>query len=115
MALEQEALKKLVDYTPEGRLVWKGTLIDASDKVDEKSYYKVVIDDISYGLHRLVWMYHNGRTTRDIGFRNKDRTDTRIQNLRIISYTEIQNARRQYKRNNARLIQDNGQKENPVR
>ncbi len=105
MALEQEDLKKLVDYTPEGRLVWKGTLIDAVDKVDSREYSKIIIDNISYSLHRLVWMYHNGRTTRDIGFKNKDRKDTRIQNLRIISYTEIQNARRQYKKNNAKLIE----------
>jgi hypothetical protein len=56
----------------------------------KNGYKKVNIDRHPFSVHRLIWVMHNGYipTTRVIDHINRDKTDNRIENLRVVSYSE---------------------------
>lgn len=103
MAITQERLKELFNYA-DGELLWKETR--GNGKANEKAgetpdastgYRKVMVDGISYRLHRLIWAYHYGITTQSIKFEDNDRTNTNIENLKEISQQELMRGRPKFR------------------
>lgn len=103
MAITQERLKELFTYE-NGELLWKENKgnVKAGEKAgetpdEETGYRKVMVDGISYRLHRLIWAFHFGVTTDSIKFYDNDRTHTSIENLRQVTKQEIMQTRHKFK------------------
>jgi hypothetical protein len=103
MAITKENLQNLFEYK-EGNLYWKvnqglakiGDLAGGTpDPVT--SYRKVMIQGVSYRLHRLIWAFHNDSTSENITFKDGNRENTKIENLRIVTKSDTLRARRKFK------------------
>ena len=102
MSLTKEYLQELFEYK-EGNLYWKldkgqakaGQV--AGETPDDLGNRKVMIDGISYRLHRLIWMYHNGITTKNVIFQDSDRSNTKIENLSVMDTHEVLVRRKKFK------------------
>ncbi len=92
--ISQERVRELFDYSPlTGRLIWKASLSNRAPigssaggfKQDSKGYYRVTIEGVSFGVHRLIWIWHNGEIPDgyEIDHRDLDRMNNRIENLRL--------------------------------
>lgn len=97
--ITQERLKELFDYQ-DGQLIWKvkkaqcvkiGTAAGwANRDVHGQQYINVEIDNKSYKVHRLVFMYHHGYFPSRIDHIDGNRFNNKIENLREV--TASQNA-----------------------
>lgn len=102
MSVTQETLKELFDYK-DGNLIWKVNkgLAKAGDIAgetpDSTGYRKVMVNGITYRLHRLVWMWFNGDTTENIKFKDGDRTNTSIENLAVVTKEDLLRGRIKFK------------------
>ena len=56
----------------------------------ESGYYRLQIGSETWMLHRLIWIYHYGKIPEDktIDHRDHDKTNNRIENLRLASRSE---------------------------
>jgi hypothetical protein len=92
--LTQEYLKRILVYD-DGKLIWNvkrgryvkiGTI---AGKLRKDLYTDIKIDGRMYLLHRLIWMYFNGKfPDQYIDHINHIRIDNRIENLREVSRLE---------------------------
>ena len=57
----------------------------AAGGVTEKGYVKINIDGTVYFSHRLIFYWHHGYCPEEIDHINRDRGDSRIENLRASS------------------------------
>lgn len=96
---DQEYLKSILDYNPEtGDFTWKWRIelnfkqnrIWFGKKAGRKSKkaYQVVINGKNYYLHRIAWVYINGKIPQhmQIDHINGDPFDNRIANLRLATH-----------------------------
>ena len=92
--ITQERLKELFDYQ-DGQLIWKvkkaqcvkiGTAAGwANRDVHGQQYINVEIDNKSYKVHRLVFMYHHGYFPSTIDHIDGNRFNNKIENLREVT------------------------------
>ena len=63
---------------------------DVAGCLGTKNYYLIRIDRKNYRLHRLIWIYHNGDIPDGMIVDHVDgnRTNNRIENLRLATYSE---------------------------
>ena len=69
----------------------------AGETPDSSGFRKVMIDGVSYRLHRVIWAWDNNVTTQSIRFKDNDRSNTRIDNLSIVTKEEILRSRLKFK------------------
>jgi len=93
--ITQERLKELFKYD-NGNLIWdvnkgvarKGKVAGSLNKYHK--YIEVGIDGKLYGAHRLVFLFHHGYLPKQIDHRNRNKSDNRIDNLRICTTSQNQ-------------------------
>lgn len=96
--ITQQRLHELFEYREDGFLIWK---VDFSSRAKEgnvvgtlndEGYYIVGIDQKSYKVHRMIFLYHHGYLTDGLQMDHIDgnKTNNRIDNLREV--TSQQNA-----------------------
>ena len=99
----QERLRELFYYIPEtGEFVRKisvkhngtnthkkGTVIRGSVS-STSGYCRITVDGVLYLAHRLAWVYTYGELRADdvLDHINRNRTDNRIANLRIVNWSQ---------------------------
>lgn len=96
--LTQERLKELLHYNPDtGVFTWikkskRSTAIGSiAGSKHNQGYRATSIDWKRYLLHRLAWLYVYGEFPNGfIDHINRDRSDNRISNLRVVSRSENQ-------------------------
>ena len=91
----QELLKALFNYK-NGFLIWKenpffvkvGTPAGYIRK--QYGYCRIKVNKIEYAAHRLIWVWHNGDLKTDVmvDHVNTDRSDNRIENLRLCTHKQ---------------------------
>ena len=92
----QEELHRLFEYK-DGELYWKVSLT-RSCKVGSKAgtfdrgcgYFNVSVNRRTYRLHRVVYHYHYNLTNSIIDHIDNDRTNNRVENLRICTQSQNQ-------------------------
>lgn len=91
--ITQTQLHDLFTYS-DGQLYWKvkkASRVKIGDKagwVHHTGYTCISIDDEQYLLHRLVFLYHHGFLPKYIDHINRDRTNSRIENLRGVTNSQ---------------------------
>lgn len=99
--ITQAELKRLFDYRDDGNLIRKvatggqcgqiGTVIGSvstySNRPDKK-YISTKIQGISYKVHRLIFLWHNGYLPEQLDHINRITLDNRIENLRPATISE---------------------------
>lgn len=92
----QEYLKSILTYR-DGMLYWKERLSNkgaigkiAGSDVKSKHYRKIGINGTRYLTHRIIWIMFNGSIPpkMEIDHINRDHTDNRIENLRLVSRSQ---------------------------
>ncbi len=90
--LSQDLLKELFDYKG-GNLIWKvsigkrakvGNIVGS---INNYGYIVTTINKKSYLVHRLIYAWHYGifNSSMQIDHINRDRSDNRIENLRVVT------------------------------
>lgn len=90
----QDELRRLFTYDPERGLlrnrIKRGTAAvgEVAGTVNSNGYRQV--GSSKYLMHRLIWVYHNGQipANRFIDHINHNRADSRIENLRLVKYSD---------------------------
>ncbi len=87
-------LREHVRYE-DGNLYWtksKGTMkkdeMCGGTSVDKNGYRTMSFAGLRTSLHRFIWMYHYGPSSKDIDHINNDLLDNRIENLRECSRSQ---------------------------
>ena len=94
--IDQETVKKLFHYDAKsGMLLWRnGNGRNVKPWQEAKSlnncgYYAVKIQGKDYRVHRIIWLYVNGKfPDRYIDHKNRIRNDNRLCNLRDVNTTD---------------------------
>ena len=94
--IDQETVKKLFHYDAEsGMLLWRngnGRNVkpwQQANSLNSSGYYAAKIQGKDYRVHRLIWLYVNGKfPDGDIDHKNRIRNDNRLCNLRDVSRTD---------------------------
>lgn len=103
MNITKEYLQEVFDYT-DGHLYWKvnrgsNKMIGIKAGCLYKGYIRIRLHDKKYGEHQLIWLYHYGQIPEQIDHIDGDKSNNKIENLRIA--TTLQNNQ------NAGLRKDN--------
>lgn len=90
--LSQKRLMELVSYdelTGTFTKISIGKKKPVSNSLDSKGYKRMAVDGVRYKQHRLVWLYAYGYFPSGfIDHINRDRSDNRLSNLRIVDPTD---------------------------
>jgi hypothetical protein len=94
-ALSQARLKEVVNYDPlTGILTWlstRGRCVYGSEAgtIRWNGYKRVQIDSRTYAVHRLIWLYVYGEwPEEDLDHIDADRSNNRVDNLRLASRSQ---------------------------
>lgn len=90
--MRQERVKELLEYR-EGDLFWRvkrprRRAGDRAGSVSPLGYRQVTLDGRTHPIHRVVWVYHRGPIPEGmtVDHINKNKSDNRIENLRLLSF-----------------------------
>lgn len=90
--LTQELVRHMFDYREEGYLVWKvcprlGRVGRRAGRVDPKTgYCNVKVSGKTYGLHRLIFVWHHGYNPENcVDHIDRNTSNNRVENLREIT------------------------------
>lgn len=105
--LTQDRLKKLLHYNTETGIFTRikeyttdNSLGSIAGCMDSKGYWKINVDGKSYRAHRLVWLYVFGKFPEKlIDHINRNKSDNRLINLRMVGYSENNQNHKINKRN----------------
>ena len=94
--LTQHYVQSLFDYNKDtGALTWKvarGRRVKAGQKagtLNGKGYLGVKIDNTTYSVHRIIWLYETGSMPKQhLDHKNRIRDDNRFCNLREVTFSE---------------------------
>jgi hypothetical protein len=94
--LTMDRVRELFDYDPlAGVLIWRVATSSRNPKgsvagsIGPNGYRSIMADWQKYQAHRLVWLWHNGSfPPADIDHANGDRSDNRIENLRLANRSQ---------------------------
>jgi hypothetical protein len=94
--LTYSRLCELLEYRPDtGEFVWRTTTSnraiagEVAGHVTNCGYVRIALDGKRYLRSHLVWLLHTrALPTRRIDHKNRDRTDDRLSNLRLVSATQ---------------------------
>jgi hypothetical protein len=94
--IDQELVKKLFYYdAASGMLIWRngnGRNVkpwQQAKALNGNGYFTVKIQNKSYPVHRIIWLYVNGNfPSQEIDHKNRIRNDNRLCNLRAVSRTD---------------------------
>ncbi len=97
-------VREALDYDPEtGNFTWREPLSSRAKvgqragRKDGRGYIRIGLDGFYYNGHRLAWLYVYGEwPDGGLDHRNRDKTDNRIENLRLA--TKSQNMANSYRR-----------------
>lgn len=98
--ITQEQLKELLDYDPDtGIFTWKvdRIAIGAGRKagwLSPRGYIYITINSRRYLAHRLVWLYAHGFLPSELDHINRDASDNRLCNLRVVTGSQNNRNRR---------------------
>lgn len=86
--MKQDLLLELFSYS-NGILIWNTTNKLAGSRAND-GYIGIQINNKKYQAHRLIWVYHYGKIPAgmEIDHKNRDRSDNRIENLRLVTLQE---------------------------
>jgi hypothetical protein len=97
MAITKKRLKELLHYDPDtGVFTWivkTNSCVEIGDTAGckmKKGYIYIGIDGHSYYGHRLAWLYVNGYMPDEIDHRDNDKSNNRIDNLRVATFNQNQ-------------------------
>ena len=94
--------RALFDYDPKGFLLWKVRVssragpgdIAGARTIDKDGYRRLIFNKRPYYAHRLIYLWHHGEMPARVDHINRDRLDSRIENLRPATFEQnAQNAR----------------------
>lgn len=105
-SLTSEKLRSLMSYDPlSGEFRWladRAPDIKAGDLAGFKhssGYWKIKVDGISYGAHRLAWLYVFGVLPKEVDHENHIGSDNRLSNLSAVSHARNMRNKSLYKSN----------------
>ena len=88
-----KTLREFFNYK-DGNLIYKkktsinikiGDIVGSKDKL---GYYNTKINNKSFKVHRLIWIWHNDIFNGEIDHKDHNPSNNRIKNLRIVSHKE---------------------------
>ena len=90
--MNQQTLKSIVTYS-DGNLFWKSKRngINSTNSlgwITDKGYLRCEINSVTYYIHRLVFLYHNGYMPKAIDHIDGNPLNNKIENLRACSQAE---------------------------
>lgn len=91
--LDHKRLTELVNYDPDtGVFTWKargrGRVVGKELRRFDGRYIKIELDGRAYYAHRLAWFYvHGSMPEGEIDHKNEDKTDNRLDNLRLTDHS----------------------------
>jgi hypothetical protein len=89
MQITTEYLRYVFDYK-DGNLIWRinkgrSKIGDVAGSFDNKGYKQLKLNQVTYRLHRLIWIWHGKELTGDIDHIDRNKNNNKIENLRIVS------------------------------
>jgi hypothetical protein len=93
-----EVLQKKFEYNPENGTLTRKSNNQPAGYLTERGWLRVKVDNTHYRVHRIAWKMFYGEdppTGLDIDHINRNKTDNRITNLRVVTRSEnVQNTER---------------------
>ncbi len=87
-AVNQADLRDAFEYRPDGFFYWakvRSGNINVGDRAGtrQRTEWRILFKGRTYGLARLVWLYHHGIFPAKIKYKNRDPHDSRLENLEL--------------------------------
>ena len=102
LPIDQELIKSILDYDPtSGEFRWINSGKKAGCTHKSSGYRHIKINSVTYQAHRIAWCYMNCDTPMSIDHINGDKSDNRIENLRVVTDSENQKNQKKYRTNNS--------------
>jgi len=92
--INKDAIEQAFEYK-DGELLWKYSKGNAkkgslAGGLDNQGYARVAFNKSRYKVHRIVWVLHFGDIPEglEIDHINRNRSDNRIENLRLVTHSQ---------------------------